>query len=176
MFATDGAEEYGYGGASVRCHPEVVKALARHVHELEHQFVPADCWDETFAKTPGAVRLQMAYGDFQRRFSVKSSGGYHASKMEAGALSLAMRVLTRSRKSHRQRVLVLIDAKALLFGARNGRSSAPNFIHGLRAVSAHALAADIKLHCGYIASRFNPADPPGQASCRQKLIERLLPS
>ena len=43
VWATAGAEDFGYGGASAQCDPEAVRALAGHVHRWGRQFIPADC-------------------------------------------------------------------------------------------------------------------------------------
>ena len=164
VWATDGAESFGYGGASAPCHPDVTKYLASFVHIEGHQFIPTDIYDKTEVVNPSAVEMPLRYRDFKRRFSQRSTKRFHASKLEAGALGIAVRAISRQAMCHRQRVLLLVDAKALLFAVRKGRSSAPSFIHGLRGIAALALAADLRMHFGYIASAHNPADPPSRGA------------
>jgi hypothetical protein len=113
--------------------------------------------------------MPIAYAAFRSRFSVQSRRGFHAARLEAGALNLGLRVVTRSARCQRQRLLVLVDSQALMYAARKGRSSGECFVMGLRGVSAHALAADLKLHYGYTPSRHNAADPPSRG---KRLHER----
>ena len=54
VWATDGAESFGYGGTCAPCHPDVTRQLASHVHLSDHQFVPADIWNKKGCDTqPG---------------------------------------------------------------------------------------------------------------------------
>ena len=103
--------------------------------------------------------MPLRSGDFKQVFSIRSSKGHHASKLEAGAVGVAMRFMCRDPRWHRYRTFVLVDAQPFLHAARKGRSSAPNFTHGLRVIAAHSLAADLRVHYGYINTKFNPADP-----------------
>ena len=119
---------------------------------------------ESIATNPHAVEMPMRYGHFKRRCSRRCTKPFHACKLEAGALGIAVRAISRQAASHRMRVLLLVDAKALLYSVRKGRSSAPNFIHSLRGIAALALAADLRLHIGYIASAHNPADAPSRGA------------
>lgn len=142
-----------------RCHSRV---LAEASYLQEHRHIPSDKWGDDAARVQVDLRMPIAYGDFRSRFSLRSRRGYHASKLEAGALTVAMRIVTRSARCHRQRLLFLVDAKAFLYAARKGRSTAPNFVQGLCGIAAHALAADLKLHFGYIPTRYSPGDPPSR--------------
>lgn len=162
VWATDGAETFGYGGARASCHPDTTKYLASFVHIEGHQFVSTDIFDNSDVTNPFAVEMPMRYRAFRQKISQRSTKSFHASKLEAGALGIAVHTITRQVESHRQRVLLLVDAKVLLFAARKGRSSAPNFIHGLKGIAAVSLAADLRMHFGYIASSHNPGDPPAE--------------
>merc|ERR1712224_682010 len=83
---------------------------------------------------------------------------------------MMMRVLARSVRNHRKRTFTLLDAQALLGAVGKGRSSAGNFVHSLRSISAHTLAIDMKPHYGYVPSRWNAADAPsrGEAVIRNE--------
>jgi hypothetical protein len=113
----------------------------------------------------------MRYRDFKRKFSLRSDGHFHASKLEAGALGVAIRIHARQAKWHRQRALFLVDAKALQYAARKGRSSARNFVNGLRGIAATSIAADLRLHFGYIASAHNPGDPPSRGLINKQRLK-----
>ena len=159
VLATDGAQDFGYGGASARCHPDITRLLAEASYIDGHAHVPCDRWDaeEEGQRQFGALRMPIAHSAFRSRFSVRSRRGFHAARLEAGALNLGLRVVTRSARCQRQRLLVFVDSQALMYAARKGRSSGECFVMGLRGVSAHALAADLKLHYGY-------TPPPRQAA------------
>ena len=162
VWATDGAQSFGYGGTCAACDPATVKHLASFVHIDGHQFVPTDIFDSEDVENPAAVEMPLRYADFRRRFSQQSKSKFHASKLEAGTFAIAIRNVARQSKHHRKRCLFLVDAKALMFAVKKWRSPAANFIHSLREVAALALAADLRLHVGYIESTHNPGDPPSR--------------
>ena len=96
VWATAGAESYGYGGACAECLPAVTRNLASSTHIQGHQFIPYDAWQESYSRLAARVKLPMRERDFKRGFGIRSSMGYHASKLEAGVVGLAMKIITRS--------------------------------------------------------------------------------
>ena len=78
--------------------------------------------------------------------------------MEAHALALGMRWLSRNKESHSQRVVLLIDALAVRGAARKGRTSAPTLTTALKRCAAISLACDWLTHVPYIPSESMPAD------------------
>ena len=68
-----------------------------------------------------------------------------------------LRWVARSRKKHHKKVVILVDAKAVLGAAAKGRTSAV-----MRAIGAYALSNDLLLRLIYISSEDNPADIPSR--------------
>ena len=54
---------------------------------------------------------------------------------------------------------MLVDARALGFAIRKGRTSAFHLAPAIRKASAASLAADLRIYPAYIPSAWNPADP-----------------
>ena len=75
---------------------------------------------------------------------------------------LLLRWLCRSERKHAHRVVVLVDAKAVLGAAAKGRSSALSFKVQLRKLAALTLAGDFLIRYIYIPSEDNPADAPSR--------------
>ena len=69
-----------------------------------------------------------------------------------------MRRIVMKKRWHGTKATVLVDAQALLFAIRKGRSSAYYLVPSVRKVGANCLAADLRLFPGYIPSSWNPAD------------------
>ncbi len=134
IWASDGAESFGYGGCRARCAPAVVRQAASHAEKFPHQIVPADA--RGMVKNADMFALPVTGRDFKTVFSVRSRSGFHASRLEIGAFSMILKSIARDARRHRSRVLILTDSLAVLFGVRKGRSSAPNFAYGLRQVAA----------------------------------------
>ena len=61
-----------------------------------------------------------------------------------------------------QRLVVLVDAQAVLFAAAKGRSSAPSLRFEIRKLAALALAGNLVIKYIYVPSEYNPADAPSR--------------
>ena len=124
----DGAESYGYGGAKAHCNPSVTRSLASLARTVPHAFVPMDAevsvTDATCARKLYQIPISM--GIFTTTFSVRSKHKRHASKLEMGALCLSVKTIVRQARWHKSRTFALVDAQALLYAERKGRSSAEN--------------------------------------------------
>ena len=84
------------------------------------------------------------------------------------AVKLAVLRITRVKRNHSHRGVVLVDAKAVGFAFRKGRSSAGSFKYGVAAFAALCLTADIKLMYPYLPSESNPADYPSRGKRRKR--------
>jgi hypothetical protein len=72
-------------------------------------------------------RLPLRKCDFKTIISKRSGHRFHASKLEMGALCLAVKYCVRKVHWHGLRLFALIDSTALLGAVRKGRSSSENF-------------------------------------------------
>ena len=86
----------------------------------------------------------------------------HSGAMEAGAITLACRWLARSRQHHQRRVVILVDAQAVLYAHVKGRSSAATLSRPLRRAAAVLLATGTTPRFVYVPSESNPADLPSR--------------
>ena len=78
-----------------------------------------------------------------------------------------MRWIPRSSDRHSRRIVVLVDAKAVLGAAAKGRSSSPALLRLLRRLASLALAGDLLLRYAYVPSEDMPADPPSRGKARR---------
>ena len=157
--ATDGAQDFGYGGVIAACDPIVTRELASLSRGPQYPFLLSDA---KRIEGESANVLGFAMSDFKVQFSVRASSRDHASKLEMGALCLMLQNLVRTRRWHRSRTFNLVDSQALMFAIRKGRSSSANFRQGARRAAAMMIAGEIHLHLGFTPSRSNPADPPSR--------------
>ena len=116
--------------------------------------------------------LGLRKSDFTDVLSVKARVPAHSSVLEAGGVALLVKWLTRTWKRHRHRVVILVDAKAVLGAFAKGRSSAKALQHHTRIVAAYCLAADILPRYVYVPSEDNPADAPSRGHRRRPVIRR----
>ena len=78
------------------------------------------------------------------------------------SLVLLVRWLLRSVARHSCRVVILLDAKAVLGAASKGRSSSPPFLRGCGRLASLVLAGDLLLRLVYVPSEDMPADAPSR--------------
>ena len=99
---------------------------------------------------------------FRTVFSIKAKRRAHAVAMEARGALLMMNRLVRSKRRHRSKILLGLDAQAVLFALRKGRSSAHEVRRFISAAAATSLAADVLFRCAYVPSICNPSDKPSR--------------
>merc|ERR1711990_753317 len=92
--------------------------------------------------------------------------------MELEAVKLGLLRTCRSVRAHGCRGCFLVDAQAVGFALRKGRSSAPSLRRGVRAVAAIELAADLRLCFPYLPSESNPADWPSRGKVRKRAFTK----
>ena len=90
--------------------------------------------------------------------------------MELKGLLLNIKWLLRKTDRFHHRLLVLVDAKAVLSAVAKGRSGSPAFRRPLGSVNAHLLATNSLLRLLYIPSEDNPADDPSRGRRRRPLV------
>ena len=104
--------------------------------------------------------------DFRPVCALQAKTVSHSGAMEMEAVKLGLLRICRTQRFHGHRGSFLVDARAVGFALRKGRTSAPSIQRGLRAVSAVSLAADLKLTFPYLPSESNPADFPSRGKLR----------
>jgi len=165
LVATDASQNFGFGVARRRCS----RALARSIGRLSERrgdyvaLLPdhaADIQHRTRIGNPHLLNLKQRA--FTTILSSRSRFGGHATLLEAHGVRLAMEWLSRSPTKHNTRAVLLIDSKATLGAVCKGRSGARLLKRLVRRIGALSLAAGIRMHCVYIPSEHNPADPPSR--------------
>ena len=165
LLACDAAPEFGFGVSVKTCSEDIVQRLGC-LAERRGDYVRVH-------KEPGEIeksrlgtphRLPLRKRDFRTLVSAPAKWKAHSSTLEAHALLLTLKWLSRSAKKHHKKVVVLVDAKAVLGAVAKGRTSAPGLRSVVRAIGAHELACDWLLRMVYIPSEDNPADLPSRGS------------
>lgn len=107
----------------------------------------------------------------QRQFNVAISARAkfkaHSGALEAHGLLLAVKWLVRRSSHFHHRLVVLIDAKAVLGAASKGRTSAPAIRGVVRHIGALLLATGTLLRLVYVPTEHNPADAPSRGKRRR---------
>lgn len=112
--------------------------------------------------------LPFARSCFKTAMSTRARWKAHSSSLEANALLLALKWLLRKPANFHHRLVLLVDAKAVLGAAVKGRTSAPGLRRCLRQIGALSLATNSLLRIVYVPSEYNPADAPS----RGKLVRK----
>ena len=87
--------------------------------------------------------------------------------LEAGGVRLGLRWWLRSAKRHNQRVVMLVDAQAVMGAVCKGRSSSLSLRKEVMRIAALQLAGNLHLHLVYVPSEDNPADAPSRGVVRK---------
>ena len=164
LVASDGAIVYGFGMAKAHCSQDWIRLIAAHSALDGHGIFPSgvDLQTPSVKAVAKPLHISVDYKDFVPQFSVKAKQAGDAAVMEALALTLTWRRITRSSRSHARRWVCLVDAMALLYAARKGRSSSPAFKVQLQKNAALLLCADIAATYAYEPTTCNPGDPPSR--------------
>ena len=164
LVASDASDAFGFGVCSAPCPVEVARQAAgqsarqeAHVRLIQE---PGD--DPEKPRLGKAYRIPLPMSHFKVLASRKAKYRDHSGGLEATALELAMDLLSRDRHAHGSRVTFLVDARAVLFAAEKGRSTAPTLRRPLRRIAALTLACGWIAHFAYVPSESNPADAPSR--------------
>ena len=84
----------------------------------------------------------------------------HPGALEAAGLALLFKWLLQSASRHNRRIIILLDARAILGAAQRGRTSARSKQREIRRIAALQLAGNLRVHFLYVPSEDNPADAP----------------
>ena len=114
---------------------------------------------------------------FRTAIRAKAKWKVHSSILEAQALLLAVKWVLRTPRHFGRRVVILVDAKAVLGAASKGRTSSPAIRGILRRINSLLLASNCLLRLVHIPSEDNPADRPSRGKpqiCRKLGRKRRL--
>jgi len=161
---SDASPAYGFGLSVASASPCLARAVASHTGVPNHFFrLGHAAKRHRLRERVGEMkRLPLAPSHFRTILSVRCRRVCHSGALEAQAVVLSLRRLLRDVRLHRARAPFLVDARAVMDALRKGRSSAPTLRYPVRQCAALLLAADVRMHFGYIPSESNPADPPSR--------------
>ena len=168
--ATDGAQVFGFGMAQAAADPLLVRRIAEQCAVEGHGILPSgiDLSSHSVSAVVAPLRIPVHYNEFRPHISVQAKEAADAPTLEAIAVTLATRRMTRAVRHHSCRSVVLVDVQALMFALRKGRSSSSAFKVQLQKVAALNLCADVAATYGYIPTSCNPADPPSRGVVRRR--------
>ena len=172
LVASDASTSFGFGACAAPCPPDVARRIGR-LSEKRGDYIrlarAGDTDDEPERDRIGAPhRLHLPKGAFSTILSQRCHYAASPGELEAAGLVLLLRWLCRSARKHGHRVVILVDAKAVLGAAAKGRSSAPSFKRHARRLAALTLAGGFLARYVYVPSEDNPADAPSRGVVRSK--------
>ena len=143
------ASSYGMGVVATTCGPEALETMSRCKP-------PAD--------EPVDRSLPASLQGMQWSTIVSSAFRFpeHINVLELRALTTAARWVTSFPESTGCRLVIWCDSLVVVFAVRKGRSSSPELLRRMRALSAHLLATGVQLYCNWIPTEVNPADGPSR--------------
>jgi len=171
--ATDASPVFGFGFCLARCDPLLTRQVAGHAKGDDHIRLRRRADDVPEVPRLGKVlRLSLSQADFPPVFSTRAKKGGHAGELEAVAVVLALKRLSRRRGLHSHRGAFLIDAQAVAAALQKGRSSSGTLRHPVMQAGALTLACDWRWRFAYLPSESNPADWPSRGKRYLKATSR----
>ena len=170
LTACDAAPEYGFGVSYWPCSVRTAASIGL-LSERRGDYVRLfpDPGEEPCKDRLGQPHvLPIRKGRFRVAVSARARWSAHSSTLEAHGLLLATKWLLRTAKHFHHRLVVLIDAKAILGAACKGRSSARTLRGIMRQLGSLLLATNSLLRLVYIPSEHNPADAPSRGRRKRR--------
>jgi len=172
LVASDASTSFGFGACAAPCSPDVARRIGR-LSEKRGDYVrlrrEGDDDDEAERERIGLPhRLHLPKAAFSTILSQRCHYVASPGELEAAGLVLLLRWLCRSASKHGHRVVILVDAKAVLGAAAKGRSSAPSLKRHARRLAALTLAGGFLARYVYVPSEDNPADAPSRGILRAR--------
>ena len=172
VVASDTSPSYGFGVSVAAAPPDTLRAFSRTAARrgafarLERDGAYPD--EEPEKPRNGRVcPLPINKAAFGTVVSSRAEHDAHAGALEAGGVRLALRWFLRSASCHGQRMVLLVDAQAVLGAVAKGRSSSPSLQREIMRIAALQLAGGILLKLVYVPSEDNPADAPSRGVVRR---------
>lgn len=172
IVASDASPSFGFGVSVAPATPDTLRSFSRTAARkgafvrLDRDGVYPD--EEREKPRQGrACRLPINKAAFATVVSSRAVHSAHAGALEAGGVRLALRWFLRSVSRHGRRMVLLVDAQAVLGAVAKGRSSSPSLRREIMRIAALQLAGDVLLKLVYVPSEDNPADAPSRGVVRR---------
>ena len=167
IMACDSSSVFGFGVSIARASEDRVREVARFA-DIAGAFVRVDRsvpyeHDEDERPRIGTkCELGLSKHDFEPVILARARYKAHSGSLEATGLPMAVRWLLRDPRRHSKRVVVLVDAQAVLGAAACRRSLAQTINREIRRYGALVLGGDLLVRLVYILSEDNPGDAPSR--------------
>lgn len=174
MVATDASADFGFGVCACPCTKQEAANLCRLAERRgDYVRLTVDASDPVEVPRLGRPhRLRVKQSHFRTIISKRAKWQAHSGVLEAHAYLLALKWLARHPAKHHHRVPILVDAKAVVGAATQGRSSARALRTVLRSAAAYTMASDLLPRIVYIPSESNPADHPSRGRKRVRKLRK----
>ena len=165
VLASDASPSFGFGVAVCKLPISRVRQLGA-LSEKRGDLITLFANDADADHGPDRLGVPHNIGISEDRFSTviscQTKFGGHPGLLEAHAVRLALEWAARAVDRLGCRIVMLVDAKAVLGAVAKGRSSARTLKKVIARISALCMATDTTLHCLYVPSCHNPADAPSR--------------
>ena len=178
LTACEAAPEFGFGASVCSMPKDAVAAVGRKAERrgdyirLARHGADDDEPERDHIGEPH--RLELTKDAFTDVLSLRAKRMEHSGVLELKGAALLLRWLLRSSRRFRKRIVMLIDAEAVLSAIAKGRAGSPAFRGTLCSINAHLLASNTLLRPVYIPSEDNPADAPSRGRRRRPVTRRVL--
>ena len=164
LTASDAAPEFGFGVVYKKCTVDQATSVGllaeRRGDYVKFYLDPEEPMPKDRLGTPHLLPFKKR--EFKVALSAKARWRAHSGSLEAHGLLLALKWLLRTSRRFHHRLVVLVDAKAVLGAASKGRTSAPGIRGIMRNIGALLLASNCLLRLVYVPTEYNPADAPSR--------------
>ena len=172
VVASDASPSYGFGVSVAAAPPETLRAFSRTAARRGAfaRLVRDGLYPDEEPEKPRSGRvcpLPINKAAFATVVSSRAKHAAHAGALEAGGVRLALRWFLRSASRHGLRMVLLVDAQAVLGAVAKGRSSSPSLQREIMRIAALQLVGGILLKLVYVPSEDNPADAPSRGIVRR---------
>lgn len=172
LVASDASPSYGFGVSVAAASPTTLKSFSR-LAARKGAFARLDrdgTYPDEEIEKPRKGRvcpLPITKAAFSTVVSARATHAAHAGALEAGGIRLALRWFLRSAARHNQRMVLLVDAQAVLGAVSKGRSSSPSLRREVMRIAALQLVSGTLVKLVYVPSEDNPADAPSRGIVRR---------
>ena len=172
IVASDASPSFGFGVSVAPASADDLRAFSRTAARrgafarLERD----GCYLDEEAEKPRKGRacpLPICKAAFATVVSSRAVHAAHAGALEAGGVRLALRWYLRSVARHGTRMVLLVDAQAVLGAVSKGRSSSASLRREIMRIAALQLVGGLLLKLVYVPSEDNPADAPSRGIVRR---------
>jgi len=175
VVATDASPAFGFGLSVRACSRESTLDLAALSQQSSGFVLFNDVADlAADLQVHGVpVVLPFAMDSFTDVLSFRAREQAHAGALECHGVLLAIQWILRSTARFGRRVILAIDAQAILHVVLKGRTSAGTLGRTTCSIAAHCMAGDLLVYPLWVPSKANPADAPSRGKRRRPVARRL---